>query len=391
MRMLFSTTGGVGHFGPLVPVARACAAAGHEVSVAAPASFGARVSASGLTHLPFPDVPADLMGPVFERVAGLSVEEANRLVVTEVFGRLDAQAALPALAEIVDRTRPDIVVRDPCELGAAVAAEHAGVPQVQVAIGVDQFLLTAAGWLDEPVRELESLAGVRDGRGQDLILGTPTLTTVPAVLDHDPAGFPADEPRRLWRFRHPTTVPTGPSLPGRWGDQDTPLLYVSFGSVAGSLPAFAGLYAAVLDVLATEPFRVLMTTGTGVDPATLRPVPANAHVVQWWPQEAAMLEAAVVIGHGGFGTTMAALSAGVPQLVLPLFALDQFLNAQRVEAVGAGAQVLGGLSAVREIPAALHTLLQDTYAADAAGRVAGAMAALPEIAECVEVLEDLAS
>ncbi len=36
MRVLFSTTAGAGHFGPMVPVAHACLAAGWEVAVAAP-------------------------------------------------------------------------------------------------------------------------------------------------------------------------------------------------------------------------------------------------------------------------------------------------------------------------------------------------------------------
>ena len=388
--MLFSTTAGVGHFAPMAPVAEACMAAGHEVAVAAPASFAAHVTGHGLTHLPFPDVPAERLGPVFDRVARLSFTEGNRLVVTEVFGRLDAEAALPVLTDILARFRPDIVVRDPCELGSAVAAQRADVPQVQVAIGLDQLLVTVAGWLDEPVRELESLAGVRAGRGEDLILGTPTLTTVPALLE-DAAGSGLDERRRLWRFRHSTAVPTDPALPSRWGDPETPLVYVSFGSVAGSLPPFAGLYAAVLDVLAAEPVRVLMTTGTGFDLATLHPVPANACVLQWWPQEAAMAEAAAVVGHGGFGTTMAALRAGLPQVVLPLFSLDQFLNAECVEAVGAGAQVLGGLPAAAGIPAALRTLLKDAYAVESAGHIAAAMAALPDISESVGVLENLAS
>ena len=48
-----------------------------------------------------------------------------------------------------------------------------------------------------------------------------------------------------------------------------------------------------------------------------------------------------MIGHGGFGTTMAALAAGVPQVVVPLFAIDQFVNAEQVAAVHAGVQVLG--------------------------------------------------
>ena len=43
--------------------------------------------------------------------------------------------------------------------------------------------------------------------------------------------------------------------------------------------------------------------------------------------------ASVAVGHGGFGTTQAALEAAVPQAVLPLFSFDQFANADRVAAV----------------------------------------------------------
>ena len=42
-----------------------------------------------------------------------------------------------------------------------------------------------------------------------------------------------------------------------------------------------------------------------------------------------------MVGHGGFGTTLGALLAGVPQVVVPLFA-DQPSNAERIAAIGAG-------------------------------------------------------
>src|SRR5918993_4577784 len=101
MRVLFSTTAGAGHFGPMIRVAHACVAAGHAVAAAAPASFASHVANAGLTPLPFPDVPADQMGAVFGRLPSLPREEANGLVIGEVFGRLDAQAALPTLTEVV--------------------------------------------------------------------------------------------------------------------------------------------------------------------------------------------------------------------------------------------------------------------------------------------------
>ncbi len=391
MRVLFSTTAGAGHFGPMIPVAYACRAAGHEVGVAAPAGFADQVDKAGLPHLPFPDVPAAQMGAVFGRLPSLPREEANRIVVAEVFGRLDAQAALPTLTDITRDWRPDVVVRDPCEFGSLVAAVGSGIPQVQVAIGLGQFLISVADALDEPLRELEQLAGLDDLRGADRVLATPTFTSVPAELDDLPQaeGGPADG-SQVRRFRTDTSA-SGPPLPAEWGEPTAPLVYVSFGSVTGSVGHFDAVYPAVVEALADLPVRVLLTTGSGYDPARLGPLPANTWATRWWPQAAAMPEAAVVVGHGGFGTTMTAVAAGVPHLILPLFASDQFLNAERIQAAGLGFQLLGGPDAMPEVPGLVQQLLDEPRYADAARRIAADMAALPDVSTTVAALEELAS
>jgi UDP:flavonoid glycosyltransferase YjiC (YdhE family) len=391
VRVLFSTTAGAGHFGPMVPVAHACRAAGHAVAVAAPASFGTSVTEAGLEHLPFPDVPAEVMGAVFARLPSLPREEANRIVIGEVFGRLDAQAALPTMIDTIRDWTPDVVVRDPAEVGALVAAAKFAVPQVQVAIDMGGFIPAAADWLDEPIRELERMAGIGDLRGAERALATSTLSSVPATLDQPSAG---GDPHggikgEVWRFRTDIAV-SGPSLPAEWGDPAMPLVYVSFGSVAASTGRFDALYPAVLEALADQPVRVLITTGKGYNSAGLGPLPDNAWAEQWWPQAAAMRDAALVIGHGGFGTTMTALAAGMPQLVLPLFSSDQFLNAERVQEVGVGRRLLGGVDALPEVPQIVGELLDQPRYAEAARSIAAEMAALPDVATTVAVLEDLA-
>lgn len=261
---------------------------------------------------------------------------------------------------------------------------------MQVAIGLGQFMAAIADWLDEPLRELELMGGLTPARGADLVLSTFTFTSVPAVLDVAPAAVGAvHDPSRVWRFRVATHA-SSPRLPANRGDPAAPLVYVTFGSVAGSLGDFGELYQAVLDVLAALPVRVLMTTGTGFNLAQVHPVPPNAWAVQWWPQDAAMSESALVVGHGGFGTTMTALSAGVPQIVMPLFALDQFLNAERVQAVGAGVQLPGGLDNVSELPGAVLELLGQGRFAAVARAVATEITALPDVATTVEILQELA-
>ncbi len=77
-------------------------------------------------------------------------------------------------------------------------------------------------------------------------------------------------------------------------------------------------------------------------PVTSAPMPANARVEAWWPQADILTQAALLLGHGGFGTTMGALTAGVPQVVAPIFTSDQIINARHVAAVGAGRAVPSG-------------------------------------------------
>jgi MGT family glycosyltransferase len=165
---------------------------------------------------------------------------------------------------------------------------------------------------------------------------------------------------------------------------------VTFGSVAGSLPPFAGVFREALDALADLDVAVLMTVGRGaVDPASLDPVPSNAHVADWLPQDAVLAHASAVIGHGGFGTTMGALAAGVPQVVVPLFSFDQVVNGEHVAAVGAGVTTGQEPGGATRAAAELPRVLDDPSYGDAARRVADAMRALPPPSEAVRVLEEL--
>ena len=398
MRVLFSTTGGSGHFGPLVPFARACLAAGHEVVVAAPASFAHEVEHTGLTHAPVGEPPPELLGRVFARLPQLSRTEADALVVGEVFGRLDAQAALPALLALCHDWRPDVVVREPAELASLVAAEEAGLAHAQVAIGMSEAEADLAALLLEPLGELAELADVDPDRAERALLGMPRFTCVPASIDEVAAvagelALPqAAAHGPLHRYRADVPAPER-GLPAAWGDPACPLVYVTFGSVAATLGPFRPVYAAALEALADQPLRVLMTTGAELDPAELGPVPANTRVERWWPQHEVLPHAAAVVGHGGFGTTMAALASGVPQVVVPLFALDQFVNAAHVEAVGAGVRLVAQLPdqqpPVDRLPEALEHVLTTPPVAQSARQVADQMAEQVPVTACVRLIEEL--
>jgi UDP:flavonoid glycosyltransferase YjiC (YdhE family) len=379
MRVLFGTTGGQGHFRPMVPLARAVAEAGHDVRVAAPASFAKHVAPTGLRHEPFDDADPGALAAVFGALPGLSPQEANARVMTEVFGRLDPVAALPAVGRLVAAWRPDLVVREPAELASLVAAEAAGVPHVQVAIGLRSLLTTFVDELTGPLAALAAGAGV----DRDLAAAAaaePVFTSVPPSFDDD-----GDDGVPPVRYRVPASGTPAPPLPA-WGDPDAPLVYVSFGTVAAAQGVFDDAYAAAVEAVAEVDVRALVTVGAHGDPESWAPWPRNVHVERWWPQEALMADAVAMIGHGGFGTTTLALGAGVPQVVVPLFASDQWINARRVARLQAGVAVEAGPGLADRLRVALRAVLHEQRYGAAAQALADEMGRLPPPPAVVEPL-----
>lgn len=383
MRVLVSTTAGEGHFGPLVPFARACERGGHEVLVAAPASFAAAVERVGLPHAPFADASRAELGAVFASLEGLPHDEASARVVREVFARIDASAALPGLREVVDTWRPDVVLRETGELASYVAAEHRGIPHAQVAVSLTRMEEVFAGLVEQPLTALRASVGLPADDGLARLRAAPRFTLFPASID--PTGSVFSETRR---FRERASHVGDTALPEWWPNSGDPLVYVTFGSVAASMERLSGLYPAVVAALADLPARVLVTVGNAGDPHII-PLPANVHVERWWPQAEIMPHAAAMVGHGGSGTTLAGLAAGLPMVVLPLFA-DQPGNAAQVQAVGAGVALEGGLEAVGQLAEAVQRVLDEPSYRVAAGRIADEIRALPDVAEAVPLLEEFA-
>jgi UDP:flavonoid glycosyltransferase YjiC (YdhE family) len=265
---------------------------------------------------------------------------------------------LPTVEAAIEDWRPDLVLREGSEFASAVAADAAGIPHVRVAIGV-ALVEEAALAIAAPALE-QRRSGIAER-----IAASPYLTCFPAAVD--PAPF------EVTRFRHPATEAEHAPLPDWWAADDRPLVYVSFGSVAASFPWAGDVYASALDAVAELPVRVLLTTG-GHD-LDLGDIPDNVHVERWVDEAAVLHHTAAAIGHGGSGTTLSALVAGVPQVVVPLFG-DQPYNAARVAVAGAGVT-----APLQELRARLELVLEHDRYREVAQRLANEMRSLPPVDE----------
>jgi UDP:flavonoid glycosyltransferase YjiC (YdhE family) len=371
----------MGHFGPLRPFIEALVARGAELLIVVPPQLEAAVAATGQPFVVSAEPPADELEALWQRFSTASGHEAAILGNRELFGRLWTAALLPTVQRACRDWRPQLVLHEAAEYASAIAAERCGVAHAQVAISLAEV---EAGSLDLAAPAL-ALYG---GQIVEQLRGSPYLTRFPESLD--PSPYPATQ-----RFREPTERPRT-ALPDLWNGSDAPLVYVTFGSVAGGLPTAAAVYRTALDAVAGLRARVLLTVGNVVDIDRLGPIPENTHVEAWVPQAEVLAEAALVVAHGGSGTTFGTLAAGVPLVIVPLFA-DQLVNAERVADAGAAlvvepdrgaARGMGSLGPQHRPPlrAAIETILGEPSYARAARRIAEEMRAPPAIDELLAAL-----
>lgn len=114
----------------------------------------------------------------------------------------------------------------------------------------------------------------------------------------------------------------------------------------------------------------------------------DVFVSSYEPHSALFPRAAVVIHHGGAGTTGQALRAGVPQLIAPFMA-DQPDNAARVVRLGAARTLPHDRFTAERAAPHLQTLLREPAYAEAARRAAVAIAAEDGPGAAAAAIEDV--
>lgn len=387
MRVLVASVPASGHVLPMIPLTRRLQQSGHEVLWATGPDQCEHLAGEGFATAPV----GPPMGVWFQQLAGrtrgrpgdgIPPDRTTHWFAPRLFGEVGAPLMVDDLEACARVFRPDTVLFESrCYAAPMVAAVHQALPVLQAVTTLlppeVEVLVTDAVtplWrelgLDRP-----SYAGVFDGM---------TLSTWPASLD-DPTPY---GDLAVHRIRLPAVTSSRPEWLDAWIDEQAsrPIVYATLGTVFGGNVA---VLRAILDGLADEDVAVLMTVGSSGDPGSLGPLPPQARVERFVPQDAVLPACSAVVSHAGSGTTLGALAHGLPHVMLPQGA-DQFINADRCHNAGLGCTLVPAAVTPAAVRSALRGVLGDLSYRNQARGVQAEMAAAMTVVEIAELLRQVA-
>ncbi len=161
-------------------------------------------------------------------------------------------------------------------------------------------------------------------------------------------------------------------------------IYIGFGSM-GNPAKNQDTANLIFKALATTGQRAVLSTGwSGL--GTDQPLPKNVFLIKNTPHRWLLPQMAAIVHHGGAGTTGAALSAGVPNIVIPHFG-DQYYWGRRVAELGVGPEPIARkkLSGER-LAEAISTALHDSAMRERAAELGAKINAEDGVTRAVQVI-----
>jgi UDP:flavonoid glycosyltransferase YjiC (YdhE family) len=327
MRVLFGMPPMAGHARSIAPLADALRAGGHDIVAVGRPNVVPGILARHIPAFPVGE-PLDIVGGILKALpAGSSVQE--------MWGRSDGPEHLVGVAhhyvgyaeEVIDEVlefarawRPDVVVYDPLDFAARVAAAALGVPAVRHRWATDPY-----GTITEN-EAVDSLAAVCTRLGIDslepaLVLDPcPPSLQLPGVVQGLPVRYVQDNGVGVvpqWSL-NASTRPTVCVCPGTEA--------LTLGGAPGFRNALLALERMDVDVIAAVSAANLDLLGE---------LPSRIRVVDMVPLHMFLHQCTAIVHHGGAGCLLTSVAAGLPQLVLPVIA-DQYANGDQITAYGAG-------------------------------------------------------
>jgi UDP:flavonoid glycosyltransferase YjiC (YdhE family) len=351
LRVVLATVGSRGDVQPMLALAKEFVARGHVPLIAAPSNFEAWVRSLGFEFAPLARDVQVLIAENPEMMTGNPLK-----MVREISRHLCEGLPLQAQQLKLACDKADAVIYGGMAIAAPTIAEHLQLP----ALGVlyTSCLVPSSqhppmsipwhglpGWMNNLLWRANGLVGdsmfrstlntTRAGLGLPPIdhIRLHLLENTPLVIAADEVLFPPDP---LWLGRYPYAnfiffddpTPLDPDLDAWLADGDPPV-FIGFGSMSGA--GTDRVERVIVDAVSGSKRRCIV--GAGWAGLGVGALPPGWRVVREAPHALLFPRTAVVVHHGGSGTTAQALRAGVPQVLLPLI-LDQFHHAHRLHLAG---------------------------------------------------------
>ncbi|MFF2080899.1 nucleotide disphospho-sugar-binding domain-containing protein [Kitasatospora sp. NPDC058162] len=386
MRVLIVSTPIANHFLPLVPLAWALRAAGHEVMVLGQPDVLRSVRAGGQTTVTVGELfncDDMLLNGLGEEERPLQVRPRPAREVLGGYGRLwmfHAKAVFARYLEYAEAYRPELIIADPLEYCSLIMGTVLDVPVVHHRWSVDEISGVARRSIRPDLQELCDSLGVPALPDPDLLIDPcPPSLQVPGVeqgvpIRYLPFSGSGQQPDWLWERR----APGGPRR-----------VAVSLGNTLELNGA--PFTRRLLHALAAVPDTEIVATVGAEHRAQIGEVPAQVRMIDPLPLQLLLGSADVMVHHGGSGTAMSGSYFGLPQLTLPQLT-DHFAMGDRLTAVGVGLTFQE--AAQQDDPAvvggALEELLTNPGYRAAARELAAEIHRMPSPARVAADLEQLA-
>jgi UDP:flavonoid glycosyltransferase YjiC (YdhE family) len=371
MRILITTSPGLGHILPTISFAHAARAAGHDVLYAAGGYVDA-VSDAGLQVVdasPGTDYAEVFTTAGAELGPQMAAARDDLRKTVEIALKMFAKVSEPTLETVVrvaDKWQPDVVLHTPMQAAGQLVAGKLGVPLVMLELGMGR----SRGFGDMgditygELREHFERHGVAEAPKPSVKLSV----TPPSVREPEQSGSE-------WLMRY---VPyNGGAVVPEWllDEPDRRRVLITLGTVV----PHAGLGPVEPIIAAASKVDAQFVLALGdVDLTSLGELPGNVRAVGYLPLGALLASCDAAIHHGGAGTTMTTVDAGIPQIVVPHGA-DQFINADTVQENG-----LGQRATVADVDVSLiERLLDDEQWRANARRMRDEVRAMPSPADVV--------